>query len=242
DVEVTHQPDGDMENAKVTVDRSSIELDDTETIAVNLDLPKGESEDGDEILGYIHLNGEHSDVSLPFAASLAPEPEFGIKNMELESYHISPNGDGEADSTHVNFEFHEMQFFTLLYFWDVLNPDGGIDGDGTVGDIYQEVGLEKGPHSVEISNTILDPDDNSETKTISDGVYTIELGTLTYEGNEEDYDNAGPIFIVTEKPEVDVEETVSDDGMVSGVVDSKYFDFEEPLHSIYDLDYNPEDY
>ncbi|MUV37310.1 Minor extracellular protease vpr [Lentibacillus sp. JNUCC-1] len=242
DVEIISHPDGDMTDAEVTVDKPSFHLEDNQKIQVNLNLPAGKSDTGDEILGYIHLKSKSGNISLPFAASLAFKPEFGIKNMELESYHISPNDDKKADSTNLTFEFHEMHFLSVVYFWDVLNPTGGIDGEGTAGDIYQEVGLEQGPHNIEISNVILDPEDNSKESTIPDGVYTVELSTLTFETNEIDDDNDGPIFIVTEAPEIEVNKPKADAAYVAGKVDSKYFDFEEPLNTIYNLGYNPKDY
>ena len=56
-------------DATVTVDKSSFTLDGEEVITVTLTASQNaNTKPGDEILGYIHINGGDSELSLPFAA------------------------------------------------------------------------------------------------------------------------------------------------------------------------------
>lgn len=243
EVEVTDRPTGDMAGVQVTADQTEIRLTDEASFALQVKVPAGKADRNDEVLGFVHISNGTTVLTLPFAAGLGEQTVEGIKSMALEGYHISPNGDGKSDTTNAVFEFHDMQFISLLYFWDALDPEGGLDGDGTAGDIWQEVGVEAGQHKVEISNTILDPADNSKTKTIPDGVYTVDLVTLTYESNELYAEYDGPLFIVSEAPEITLENKTKQDGVISGSVASKYFEFKEPLDRLHpNLGYDPLDY
>lgn len=124
--------------ATVTTDVKSIQ---SGKVAVNLNIPAGTPVQGDEIQGYIHFKGNRS-YALPFASNLSEVKKKGFEKFALTNYHMSPNGDGNNDTSSVQMKVYNKQNLTLLKYYDLLNEKSGPAGDGYVGSIDLFPGLD----------------------------------------------------------------------------------------------------
>ncbi|WP_277601870.1 S8 family serine peptidase [Macrococcus armenti] len=214
--------------ATVTTDVKSIQ---SGKVTVNLNIPAGTPVEGDEIQGYIHFKGNRS-YALPFAANLSEVKKKGFEKFALSSYHMSPNGDGNNDTSSVMMKVNNKQNLTLLKYYDLLNEKNGPGGDGYVGSIdlfynldgEKEVTLDGNMYNIEGSKRV-------ESK-LSDGVYAVDAITASDNGNATAYDY--PLFVKTKPSEVKTAEL--NNGKLTLKLDDLYINAKEALAK-FDVNY-----
>ncbi|MED1562765.1 hypothetical protein AJ85_02095 [Alkalihalobacillus alcalophilus ATCC 27647 = CGMCC 1.3604] len=226
-VEVTKNGTGDMAGANVTVDANSFTLSDEHLLTVTLNVPSGEGAAGNELLGYIHLKSDTTELLLPFAAEFSTEQgPTGIAYYELVDDVISPNGDGKRDTTSLEFELYNEHPAMIIEVWDLANPQGGPYGDGYIG--YLASGnISAGAWTLPINGTFYDWEDE-ELKPIPDGVYTVDFNQYS-SGAPDLLAWDGPLFVKASSPEV-VFDTVDEEiegteYELTGTVLDKFVDF-----------------
>ncbi|MFY3790110.1 S8 family serine peptidase [Ureibacillus sp. MALMAid1270] len=218
-------------DAKVTVDTPTFTLSGEQLINVTLTASQADAPAGSEILGYIHINGGGSEISLPFAADFGGVAATEIKNMAITETDLSFDGDGVKDSAVLSFTITGDVATNYIELWDVMNPNGGVYGDGYIGYLHAGSSLGKGSYSLNVSGQYRPWDGTPATK-IPDGLYTIDYTAQAANGVISDY--VGPIVVKETKPVITG--TVSD-GTVTGQVTDKYIDYNAELVK-YGLSYN----
>ncbi|WP_411842587.1 S8 family serine peptidase [Salinicoccus sp. HZC-1] len=235
EVVTTKAPTGSMAGTTLTPDTERITVDGTQTVQFNLNVPAGVEEPGNEFLGYINVTSDAGTYSVPFAAGLAEPLETGFNEYYLNAYHISPNGDGVQDATSVYASFHNPQDMTLFSWFDLLNPTDGPNGDGFIGDIALETGIQSSV-TVPVDGTMYNiENDEYVYYDVPDGVYTIDAYSLHSGTAESQYD--GPLFVKRESTQLS-EPSVSE-GMVTASVSDLYVDALPVLEADYGLTYDP---
>ncbi|MER2236839.1 MAG: S8 family serine peptidase, partial [Psychrobacillus sp.] len=218
-------------DAKVTVDKPSFTLAGEQLLNVTLTASKATAPNGSEILGYIHINGGDSEVSLPFAADFSGVAVTEIKDMSITETDLSFNGDGVKDSAILRFTLTGPVTTNYIELWDIMNPEGGEYGDGYIGYLHAGTSLAKGSYTLPIAGQYT-PWGATSTTTIPDGLYTIDFTAQSATGPLGDY--VGPIVVKTTKPEI----TGSvKDGVATGKVTDKYITYNEELY-LYGLEYD----
>ncbi len=226
-VDVTKAATGAVEDANITVDKESISLGDSESITVTLDVPAGEAEDGNELLGYIHISNGSTNISLPFAAAFGEFSDSGIGYAYLDDYAIALDSDGKPSETRFNFQLLDPQFITLVELWDASDPDGGEYEDGSIGELAGGMGLAPGQYYLEMDGSYLDYETDEET-IASDGVYTIDITSLTLDGGDF-FDWDGPFYIKSTDPEIEFDENEEQLESITGTINDQFVDFKEPV-------------
>ena len=186
-------------DAKVTVDKPTFTLNGEQLLNVTLTASKATAPKGSEILGYIHINGGGSEISLPFAADFSSVVPTEIKDMKITETDLSFNGDGVKDSAVLSFTLTGNVATNYIELWDIMNPDGGEYEDGYIGYLHAGSSLAKGSYTLPI-NGQYKPWGSAPATTIPDGLYTIDFTALTATGVIGDY--VGPIVVKTTKPEI----------------------------------------
>ncbi|TQR21381.1 hypothetical protein FG384_03330 [Psychrobacillus vulpis] len=221
-------------DAKVTVDQPSFTLAGEQILNVTLTASKATAPMGSEILGYIHINGGGSDISLPFAANFGGEAATEIKNMSITEKDLSFNGDGVKDSAVLSFTLTGNVTTNYIEIWDIMNPEGGEYGDGYIGYLHAGASLGKGSYTLNV-NGQYKPWGSAPATTIPDGLYTIDYNALAASGAIGAY--VGPVVVKTTKPAI----TGSvKDGVATGKVTDKYIEYNEELY-LYGLEYDLND-
>ncbi|WP_408056625.1 S8 family serine peptidase [Ureibacillus manganicus] len=221
-------------DAKVTVDNPSFTLEGEQLLNVTLTASQADAPTGSEILGYIHIIGEGSEISLPFAADFSGVAPTEIQNMAITETDLSFDGDGVKDSADLTFTLTGDVTTNYIELWDIMNPDGGYYGDGYIGYLHAGSSLGKGSWRLVVGGQYTPWGSTTSTK-IPDGLYTIDFTALTASGVIGDY--VGPIVVKTTKPEITGSLA---DGTVTGQVTDKYIEYNEEL-TLYGLDYNLND-
>ncbi|MDX5474935.1 MAG: S8 family serine peptidase, partial [Bacillaceae bacterium] len=178
-VQVTKAASGSLASTNVTVDTSSFTLTDEQTVKVTLNVPAGSGSTGNEILGYVHISNGTTNLILPFAANFAPPT--GLRYITLDHYDVSPNGDGNLDSTTIRYEFWNSQRRTYIELWDASNPTGGLYGDGYIGWLVNQSSTTTGPKTYNF-NGMYTPWGASGLQKVPDGVYAVDITTLNLLG------------------------------------------------------------
>ncbi|WP_413378184.1 S8 family serine peptidase [Alkalihalobacillus sp. 1P02AB] len=243
-VEVTKNGTGDMAGANVTVDANSFTLTDEHLLTVTLNVPSGEGAAGNEILGYIHLQSDTSQLLLPFAAEFSTEQgPTGVAYYELVDDVISPNGDGKRDDTSLEFGLYNDHPAMIIELWDLANPQGGPYGDGYIG-FLASGNISAGAWRLPINGTFYDWIDEA-LKPIPDGVYTVDFNQYL-SGAPELLAWDGPLFVKASQAEVifdTVEEEI--DGTeyeLTGTVFDKFVDFGNDINwGMFGLTYDVND-
>ena len=218
-------------DAKVTIDKPTFNLAGEQVLKVTLTASKATAPNGSEILGYIHINGGASEVSLPFAADFGGVAATTIQNYKITETDLSFNGDGVKDTAVLSFTLTGDVTTNYIELWDIMNPEGGEYGDGYIGFLHSGTSLAKGSYNLNVAGQYK-PWGTAPATTIPDGLYTIDFTGLAASGVVSGY--VGPIVVKTTKP------TVSGsvkDGVATGQVTDKYIDYNEELY-LYGLDYN----
>ncbi|MDY0409446.1 S8 family serine peptidase [Paracerasibacillus soli] len=232
EVEVTKGASG----TDVTVDKSSFTLNGTELLEVSLTVGAEGEVSGDEIFGYIHINGDGTELSLPYAAKLSEDNAYGLEYYFLDDYAISPNGDGKHDVTNLNLGLLHDEDQMTIELWDMANPDGGAWGDGYIG-LLAAQGLSAGYYTLTIDGTYVDWFDfilgNNVEKPIPEGVYTVDYNS--WGENIDLLGSDGPFYVKTSEPVIDLQ--ASDVNVLNGSVTDKFIDFKSVVEA-YELPYD----
>lgn len=230
--------DKTFKDAQVTVDQTSFTL--TGEQLLNVTLTASETADttaGDEIIGYIHITGDHTDISLPFAADFGGASAVQLLDYQINETDLSFNGDGVQDEATLSFTLTGDVGFNYIELWDIQNPNGGAYGDGYIGYLHASNSLAAGSYTLRIRGQYK-PWSSDPATTIPDGLYTIDFTGQTVSGNPPIIgDYVGPIFVKSTAPVI--EGTVAD-GVATGQVTDKYIDYNEVLAD-YGLNYNLND-
>lgn len=219
----------------ITPSVSSLTTDGTATVNFTISVPEGITP-GTEVQGYINVTSDQGNYQIPYAALLGKEVVKGIESIGLNDYHISPNSDGVLDQTVLTTVFGGKQDMTIFEYYDLLNPDAGSNGDGYVGTIAFEMGLE-GKHELKVDGTMYNIEDGVRVPgEVADGVYTVDAFSI-YSGSEYSSEYDGPIFIKREA--TNIEDISVTDTTVNLTVDDLYFNVREQLATMYNLEYDP---
>ena len=141
-----------FEDAKVTVDKSSFTLNGEQLLKVTLTASKkANATPGSEILGYIHINGEGTEVSLPFAADFGGAAASAFENFAITETDLSFNGDGVKDSAVLSFTLTGDVTTNYIELWDIMNPEGGEYGDGYIGYLHAGASLAAGSYTLNVA-------------------------------------------------------------------------------------------
>lgn len=238
-VQVTKAASGALAAANVTVDQSSFTLTDQKTLKVSLNVPAGSGSNGNEILGYVHITNGTTKLILPFAANFAPPT--GLKIITADHYDVSPNGDGNLDSTTIRYEFWNAQRRTYIELWDASNPNGGVYGDGYIGYIVNQASTSVGPKSLNFNGRYT-PWGSSVQQQVPDGVYTIDITTLNLLGTAVvAFGWTGPFYVKTTSPSILTNDNyISASGSyeLSANINDSYIDFKPTVEEVFGLEYD----
>lgn len=218
-------------DAKITVDQPSFNLNGEQVLNITLTASKASAPNGSEIQGYIYINGDDNEISLPFAADFSSEAVTEIKNFKISETDLSFNGDGVKDSGVLSFTLTGNVTTNYIELWDIMNPTAGEYGDGYIGYLHAGNSLAKGSYSLNVAGQYK-PWSSEPATTIPDGLYTIDFTGLAATGTVSDY--AGPIVVKTTKPEIS---GAVKDSIAKGQVTDKYIDYNKEL-ALYGLDYD----
>ncbi|WP_318618207.1 S8 family serine peptidase [Sporosarcina sp. YIM B06819] len=218
-------------DAKITVNKPTFTLNGEEMLELTLTISKTAPKTTDELLGYIYIEGNGIQVSLPFAATFTPLTlPTGVHHVEVADHDVSFNGDKVKDETNVSFQLVGRFGANYVGVYDLLVPDGL---DDSIGYIVYSTGRNAGMHKVPITGTYTNWEIPGVTQ-IPEGAYIIEVigqsGANVYAG----YDFE-PLFVVNSPATVDTAEshtTVGPNYTFNGTIVDKYIDFQEPLDEI----------
>ncbi len=218
-------------DAQVTVDQPSFNLAGEQVLNITLTASATTTKPGDEILGYIHVQGGETDISLPFAADFGGAEATQLKDYKITETDLSFNGDGVKDSAVLSFTLTGDVTTNYIELWDIMNPEGGEYGDGYIGYLHSGSALAAGSYNLNIAGQYK-PWGTEPATTIPDGLYTIDFTGVAASGTVSDY--VGPVVVKTTKPEITG--TVAE-GVATGQVTDQYIEYNEELY-LYGLDYN----
>lgn len=231
DYNVTVDVTKTFNDAKLTVDKPTFTLAGEQILNVTLTASKATAPNGSEILGYIHINGGGSEISLPFAADFGGVAATEIRNMAITKTDLSFNGDGVNDSAVLSFTLTGDVTTNYIEIWDIMNPEGGEYGDGYIGYLHAGTSLGKGSYTLNVAGQYK-PWGSAPATTIPDGLYTIDFTAQAATGVIGNY--VGPVVVKTTKPTI----TGSvKDGVATGQVTDKYIEYNEELY-LYDLQFD----
>ncbi|MCZ2258677.1 S8 family serine peptidase [Sporosarcina sp. G11-34] len=216
-----------FKDATVTVDKSSFTLAGEQLLTVTLTAPQtAATKAGDEILGYIHIDGVDTALSLPFAADFAGAAAAAIEDMAISETDLSFDGDGYKDSALLSFKLTGDVTTNFIELWDIMNPDGGPFGDGYIGYVHAGASLGAGSYTLNIAGQYK-PWTSEPATTIPDGLYTIDFTGTTVSGNPPVIgDYAGPIVV---KSEAGTIEGAISGTTATGQITDKYIEYNTEL-------------
>lgn len=225
-------------DAALSIDKSSFTLAPNGEQLINVTLTASKNaaaKAGDEILGYIHINGGENHVSLPFAADFGGEVAVQIKDMRITETDLSFDGDGVKDEAMLYFTVTGDLKTNFIEIWDFENPEGGVYGDGYIGYLHAANSLGAGSYQLAIKGQYRPWENASQLTKIPDGLYTIDLTAETASGNPPTIgDYVGPIVVKSTKPKIDGEVA---ENKLRGQITDKYIDYNETLKD-YGLHYD----
>ncbi|MHC8514333.1 S8 family serine peptidase [Sporosarcina sp. ITBMC105] len=214
-------------DATVTIDNPTFTLTDEQLLNVTLTASANtDTKPGDEILGYIHITGGRTDVSLPFAADFGGEAAAEVKDMSITETDLSFNGDGVKDEAMLYFTITGDVGFNFVELWDIMNPDGGAYKDGYIGYLHAGTSLSAGSYQLPIRGQYR-PWGGSGPTTIPDGLYTIDFSGETVSGNPPVIgDYVGPVVVKSTAGTVTgtIEGTTA-----TGAIDDAYIIYQQEL-------------
>lgn len=215
-------------DAQVTVDQSSFTLNGEQLLKVTLTASENDNVGaGSEILGYIKVNGEGTEVSLPFAADFSKAAGTELQDMAITETDLSFNGDGIKDSAVLTFKITGDVKTNYIELWDIMNPAGGEYGDGYIGYLHAANALAAGSYKLDIKGNYKPWAASAPQTTIPDGLYTIDFTAETASGNPPligDY--VGPIVVKSTAGTIEGKVT---DTTATGKIIDKYVDYQAEL-------------
>lgn len=225
-----------FENAAVTVDKSSFTLNGEQLLTVTLTASKkANTSPGSEILGYIHINGEGTEVSLPFAADFGGAPASAFENFAITETDLSFNNDGIKDSAVLSFKLTGDVATNYIELWDIMDPEGGEYGDGYIGYLHAGTSLAAGSYTLNVAGNYKPWAEGAVQTKIPDGLYTIDFTGQTISGAPAILSGyVGPVVVKSVAGTIEgaIQGTVA-----TGKIIDKYIDYQAELVN-YDLGYD----
>lgn len=221
-------------DAKVTVDQPSFNLSGEQELNFTLTASQAATQPGDEITGYIFITNGETEISLPFAADFGGAEAATIENFRISETDLSFDGDGVQDSALLSFTLTGDVATNYIELWDIMNPDGGVYGDGYIGYLHAGTALGAGSYTLNVGGQY-QPWDGTPATTIPDGLYTIDFTGLAASGVIGDY--VGPVVVKTTDPEI---AGSVENGQATGQITDKYIEYNAEL-ALYGLSYNLND-
>ncbi|MGN7385560.1 S8 family serine peptidase [Sporosarcina sp. SAFN-015] len=213
-------------DATVTIDKPTFTLSGEQLLNVTLTASAASTQAGDEILGYINIEGGSTTASLPFAADFGGEAATEIRDMRITETDLSFNGDGVKDEAMLYFTITGDVATNYLEIWDIMDPEGGAYGDGYIGYLHAGSSLGAGSYQLAIKGQY-NPWGGSGATTIPDGLYTIDYTAMTVSGNPPIIgDYVGPVVVKSEAGTIEgtVEGTTA-----TGQIDDAYIAYQAEL-------------
>ncbi|WP_342539168.1 S8 family serine peptidase [Sporosarcina sp. FSL K6-1540] len=225
-----------FEDAKVTVDKSAFTLNGEQLLTVTLTASKkANAPPGSEILGYIHINGEGTEVSLPFAAEFGGAPASAFENFAITETDLSFNNDGIKDSAVLSFKLTGDVTTNYIELWDIMDPEGGEYGDGYIGYLHAGTSLAAGSYTLNVAGNYKPWTEGAAQTTIPDGLYTIDFTGQIVSGEPAILSGyVGPVVV---KSEAGTIEGALKGTAATGKIIDKYIDYQAELVN-YDLGYD----
>ncbi|MBO0589239.1 S8 family serine peptidase [Sporosarcina sp. E16_8] len=225
-----------FEDAQVTVDKSSFTLNGEQLLKVTLTASKkANASPGSEILGYIHINGGGTDVSLPFAADFGGAPASAFENFVITETDLSFNNDGIKDSAVLSFKLTGDVATNYIELWDIMDPEGGEYEDGYIGYLHAGTSLAAGSYTLNVAGNYKPWAEGAVQTTIPDGLYTIDFTGQTISGSPAILSGyVGPVVV---KSEAGTIEGALKGTLATGKIIDKYVDYQAELVN-YDLGYD----
>ena len=213
-------------DAKVTVDQTAFTLKGEQVLNVTLTASKSAVKAGDEILGYIHINGNGNEMSLPFAADFSGVIPVEAKDMEISKTDLSFNGDGVNDEALITFTVTGDIVDPAVEIWDILNQTGGYYKDGYIGYIYADAALAAGSYQLPVRGSYTPWGEKTQAQ-IPDGLYTFDFTGAPKSGNPKTVSaDVGPIFV---KSSAGTIEGSVENAKATGTIVDKYVDYQKEL-------------
>lgn len=210
-------------DASVTIDKPTFTLSGEQLLNVTLTASAANTKAGDEILGYINIEGGSTTASLPFAADFGGEAATEIQDMRITETDLSFNGDGVKDEAMLYFTLTGDVATNYLEIWDIMDPEGGVYGDGYIGYLHAADSLAAGSYQLRIGGEYR-PWDGTPPTMIPDGLYTIDYTALSTSGVIGDY--VGPVVV---KSEAGTIEGAIEGTTATGQIDDAYIQYQEEL-------------
>ncbi|HJF31987.1 MAG TPA: S8 family serine peptidase, partial [Sporosarcina psychrophila] len=225
-----------FEDAKVTVDKSSFTLNGEQLLTVTLTASKKENAGpGSELLGYIHINGGGTEVSLPFAADFGGAPATAFEDFAITETDLSFNNDGIKDSAVLSFKLTGDVTTNYIELWDIMNPENGEYGDGYIGYLHAGTSLATGSYTLNVTGNYKPWTSGAPQTTIPDGLYTIDFTGQTVSGEPAILSGyVGPIVVKSEAGTIEGEIQGT---TATGKIIDKYIDYQAELVN-YDLGFD----
>ena len=222
-------------DATLTIDKPTFTLAGEELLTVTLTASKNASvKVGDEFLGYIHITGGGTEISLPFAADFGGAAADEFKNFKITETDLSFNGDGVKDSAVLSFTLTGDVTTNYIELWDIMNPTGGEFADGYIGYLHAGAALAAGSYTLNVTGKYTPWTTAAPQSNIPDGLYTIDFSGKTVSGNPATLGGyIGPVIVKSQAGTI--EGTLSGTKATGKVVD-KYIDYNIELAK-YDLEY-----
>ncbi|QFF98084.1 hypothetical protein PB01_04210 [Psychrobacillus glaciei] len=225
--------------AKVTVNKPTFTLNGTELIELTLFAPKATGKAGDEILGYIYIEGNGTQISLPFAADFSPKTlATGVHYVKLTDHDISFNPDVEKVLPVMSLQLVGSYGSNYIRLHDLLSANFNED----IGHISAANSRIAGLYTLPMTDKYTNLD--NEIVPIPEGVYMTSFYAQLSTGAKAWYGNWDfePLFVKNSAAKVEAAKshnTIESSYIFKGEIIDKYFDFQEPLSKIgMDFDVN----
>lgn len=199
-----------------------------------LNMKKGEKIQLNVVETTTPIAKPYTKISLPFAADFGGVAPTEVKNMSITKTDLSFNGDGFNDSALMSFTLTGNVTTNYIEIWDIMNPNGGVYGDGYIGYLHAGNSLAAGSYTLNIQGAYR-PWSGDPVTVIPDGLYTIDFNANSATGPVGGY--VGPIVVKTTNPII--EGTVMDKAATGQIID-KYIEYNEEL-ARYGLSYDLND-
>ncbi|MFD1929209.1 S8 family serine peptidase [Sporosarcina siberiensis] len=222
-------------DATLTIDKPSFNLAGEELLTVTLTASKNANvKTGDEFLGYIHITGGETEISLPFAADFGGAAAVEFKDFKITETDLSFNGDGVKDSALLSFTLTGGVTTNYIELWDIMNPAGGEFADGYIGYLHAGSSLAAGSYTLNVAGKYTPWTTGAKITDIPDGLYTIDFSGKTVSGNPATVGGyVGPVVVKSTAGKI---EGTLEGTKVTGKVVDKYIDYNIELEK-YGLDY-----
>ncbi|MCM3744140.1 S8 family serine peptidase [Sporosarcina luteola] len=210
-------------DAKVTIDKPTFTVSGEQLLNVTLTASATSTKTGDEILGYINIEGGSTTASLPFAADFGGAAATAIKDMKISENDLSFNGDGVKDEATLSFTLTGDVTTNYIELWDIMNPEGGEYGDGYIGYLHNGTSLKAGSYTLGIKGQYK-PWGSAPATTIPDGLYTIDFTAVAKSGIIGEF--VGPVVV---KSTAGTIEGAVEGSTATGQIDDAYIQYQEEL-------------